>query len=152
MRRQHSERIAVIERQIIVVEEAGRSSDQPQHGVNVSGKVAAIFDASNIAADRLSCGVSESHVLCSEPTFFFSLCAPFRLFSVAVRHPISNRQSSRTELSPKAVRCAIAAGVPPWKVGKAGYAKACTAGSDYDEDDPESDHYDDNDDEDDDAH
>jgi hypothetical protein len=46
--------IAVIERQIIVVDEAGRASDQPQHGVNVSGEVAAIFGAGNIAADRLS--------------------------------------------------------------------------------------------------
>jgi hypothetical protein len=46
--------IAVVEREVIVVDTEGRQSDQPQHGVNVSGEVAAIFDAGNIPADRLS--------------------------------------------------------------------------------------------------
>jgi hypothetical protein len=46
--------IAEIEREVIVVDEQGRSTDQPQHGMNVSGEVAAIFDSSNITADRLT--------------------------------------------------------------------------------------------------
>jgi hypothetical protein len=35
----------------------------------------------------------------------------------------------------KAMRRAMAAGVPPWKAGKAGYAKACTSVDDDDQDD-----------------
>jgi hypothetical protein len=46
--------VAELSREVIVVDEQGRRRDQPQHDVNVSGEVAAIFDASNIPADRLS--------------------------------------------------------------------------------------------------